>query len=59
MFLLTLSQERETWEEKEREYLQKIDEITENHLRVIEEERVSNIVLRNCMKHAILCCLAI
>ena len=35
-----LFQEREAWEEKEQEYLQKIDEITNNHLRAIEIEKV-------------------
>ncbi len=35
-----LFQERESWEEKERDYLQKIDEITDNHLTKMDQDRV-------------------
>ncbi len=41
IFCLLKLQERETWEEKEEDYLQKIDGITENHLKSVEHEKVS------------------
>ena len=42
---MNLFQEKENWKEREKEYLQKMDEMTETHMEMIELEKVKDLLL--------------
>ena len=41
---MNLFQEKENWKEREKEYLQKMDEMTETHMEMIELEKVKDLL---------------